>query len=567
MTLLTLPPSAGPQVVKRVLHTRWRALIITFFVVLLTSALAVTLIPRQYTASNTVQITPLGVETAAPSRSGSVDMTTEVELVRSAKTASNALEHLGSGWVLEDLMENVSVSADPLGAVLTISWTDTNPDRARAASAALAKAYLQVRAELARLRAQALRESLDTQIEKHQEELKNITDSSPSAQGQRDAIFSAITTLVSRRATLENYNAPAGQIITPDTAVPLIIGPSRVKIIAASLLSGVFLGLLVVLLREKTDPRIRDAAQLAEIVAAPVWGPDLTGEGAVRWYGAARMAVLAGKEHGRAALIIDSTEAEAELLMSAVADANDDQGNGEDLLVIDLHAPREKVLRSLAFVGHVSIAPGIHMPRAEVRQLVDQIDSSGCHLIGAFILPPKYYADGKDMMGVTSAAAGRDSSAGEKSGRAAEADYTLNVPADTSKEGRRTLSAEEYAQLPDPQLVFERADDEGVGGPEAHHEYVLGADTESARSEVNAKAGDAGDSGDAPSAAVLETGASDNAAGDAAQDWRSRESHRPSQTDLIIGEDRAPTVAIIPKGTAPGRISHPGSTQPSSNNA
>lgn len=509
MTLLTLPPSAGPRVVNRVLHTRWRAFTITFFVVLLLSAAAVTVIPRQYTASNTVQITPLGVETPVPSRSGSVDMTTEVELVRSAKTASSALEHLGSGWYLEDLMENVSVSADPLGAVLTISWTDPNPDRARAASAALAKAYLQVRAELARLRAQALRESLDAQIDSHQNELKNITESSPSAQGQRDAIFSAITTLVSRRATLENYNAPAGQIITPDTAVPLVIGPSRVKIIAASLLSGIFLGLLVVLLREKTDPRIRDAAQLAEIVAAPVWGPDLTGEGAVRWYGAARMAVLAGKDRGRAALIIDSTEAEAELLISAVADANADQGNGEDLLVIDLHAPREKVLRSLAYAGHVSIAPGIQMPRAEVRQLVDQIDASGCQLIGAFILPPKYYADGKDMVGVASTADEQGATSGGGSHAAGEGTYTLVVPTDSSAP---RLTPEEYAQLPDPQLVFERADSGGEDGvEEVMPGALLSHETEALENPVEAPA-----------------------------------KRRPSPTDLIIGEDRAPTVAIIP---------------------
>ena len=504
MTLLTLPPSAGPQVVKRVLHTRWRAFIITFFVVLLLSALAVTVIPRQYTASNTVQITPLGVETPVPSRSGSVDMTTEVELVRSAKTAANALENLGSGWVLEDLMENVSVSADPLGAVLTISWTDSDPDRARAASAALATSYLQVRAELSQLRAQALRESLDAQIENHREELKNITESSPSAQGQRDAIFSAITTLVSRRATLENYNAPAGQVITPDTAVPLIVGPSRVKVIAASLLSGIFLGFLLVLLREKIDPRIRDAAQLAELVSAPVWGPDLTGEGAVRWYGAARMAVLAGKERGRAALIIDSTEAEANLLISAVADANADQGNGEDLLVIDLHAPREKVLRSLAYAGHVSIAPGIQMPRAEVRQLVDQIDSSGCTLIGAFILPPKYYADGKDMMGVTSRSGKAGFSESTDSRPGADSDYTLVVPNAQAEGSRRGLTAAEYAQLPDPQLVFERADAsrEGTGLPSRRER-----------------------------------------AGKPAQ-----KRHRSTSTDMIIGEDRAPTVEILSGG-------------------
>lgn len=497
MTLLTLPPSAGPQVVKRVLHTRWRTFTITFFVVLLVSALAVTFIPRQYTASNTVQITPLGVETPVPSRSGSVDMTTEVELVRSAKTASNALEHLGSGWVLEDLMENVSVSADPLGAVLTISWTDTDPDRARAASAALANAYLQVRAELSRLRAQALRESLDIQIEGHKEELKSITESSPSAQGQRDAIFSALTTLVSRRATLENYNAPAGQIITPDTAVPLVVGPSRVKIVIASLLSGIFLGLLLVLLREKTDSRIRDAAQLAEIVAAPVWGPDLSGEGAVRWYGAARMAVLAGKDRGRAALMIDSTEPEAGLLISAVADANADQGNGEALTVIDLHTPRESVLRALADVGHVSIAPGIHMPRAEVHQLVNQIDSSGCQLIGAFILPPKYYADGKDMMGVS---ADSDEGMGddEAGSSAASTHYQLNISEGQMKGALRGLTPEQYRALPDPELVFESAH-----RPDS-------ADDDEVSEQVE----------DTPQAAI-------------------------SSADIIIGEDRAPTVAIV----------------------
>lgn len=528
MTLLTLPPSAGPQVVKRVLHTRWRTFIITFFVVLLLSAVAVTVIPRQYTASNTVQITPLGVETPVPSRSGSVDMTTEVELVRSAKTASNALEHLGSGWVLEDLMENVTVSADPLGAVLEISWTDPDPARARAASAALAKSYLQVRAELSRLRAQALRESLDAQIEGHKEELKKITETTPSAQGQRDAIFSAITTLVSRRATLENYNAPAGQIITPDTAVPLIVGPSRVKTIAASLLSGIFLGLLLVLLREKTDPRIRDASQLAEIVAAPVWGPDLSGEGAVRWYGAARMAVLAGKDRGRAALIIDSTEPEAGLLISAVADANADQGNGEPLTVIDLHAPRESVLRALADVGHVSIAPGIFMPRAEVYQLVSQIDSSGCQLIGAFILPPKYYADGKDMVGVSAGAEGDADAADSEGGDDAGADYQLNFSQGQVKDALRGMTPEEYRALPGPTLVFESAQ---ADSPEEAADVELGAPAE-----------------DTPEVAMVPT---KNAAYSRADQ---RRQVAPSSADVIIGEDRAPTVSIVSgRHAAPSR--------------
>ncbi len=408
--ILTLPPSAGPQVVKRVLRTRWRAFVIAFSAVIIGAAAWMGIVDRSYTASNVVQLAAIGLDPTTTTRRGgeSVDITTEIELVRSALTASKAIETLGPEWSAADLIDDVEVSADPLGAVITISWTDTDPQRALDASSALAQAYLEVRGELATTRADSLRESIDSELARLNDELAATTGDSLSDSIVRDSLRSQVNALNTRRVALEGYSAPSGLIITSETAVPLQVGPSWIKMGAIAVLGGIFLGIAAVIIRERTDSTVRDSGQLAEIIAAPVWGPDLSGRGQVRWYSGARMALLAGKDRGVPALLIDSTELEAPLLIGAVEDAYSDQGYGSGLLIIDLHEPRERVLRSFSFAGHIAIAPGPHMPRQEVRQLVDQIDSSGCELIGAFILPPDTRSTGKDMVGVASSLAESD---------------------------------------------------------------------------------------------------------------------------------------------------------------
>ncbi len=388
MKILILPPQDGPQVVLRVLKTRWITIVSTIVasLTLVTGWLLVT--GHTYTATTGVEIVAVNSDPSAVLNGNSASViASEVGLVRSGETASKAATQLGDGITAAEILEGIAVSAKTEGKVISISWTDKDPDRAQRISSAVAEAYLVVRGELVLKRAEAITQIIDQQILAQERELAALTGDSADTAARRETLRSAMQALTSRKAELIGLEAPAGRIITSNDVSGLVRGPSRVAYLAAAAGGGLFLGLALALVREKLDQRVRGPKHLAEIINAPVWCADLSERGEMRWFGAARMATLIGKDQGSTALIVSSSDAEAPLLVAAFTDAQSDLSVNRHLQILDLDGPRADLLRALAGIDLVAIAPGPGIPKEDVAQLVDQIDLSGCQLTGAFYIP------------------------------------------------------------------------------------------------------------------------------------------------------------------------------------
>ncbi|MDO4258546.1 MAG: hypothetical protein Q4C87_03385 [Actinomycetaceae bacterium] len=390
MNILTLPPHDGPQVVARIISTRWRTLLLTVIAAVALMAIYLVVAGRVYTASTSLQLAVLGTEPSPTQRTtatSSIDMTSEMELVRSGAAAQLTVDEIGSGLTTQQIVENIDVNANPLGTVLTISWTDPNPDLARRISSVHAQSYLEVRRGLVAQRAEAIGAELDAELTARQEELATLSGDDASVAARRDSVLAAISSLQTRKASLLGYSAPLGRVVTSDSDIELVEGPSRATFLAGAAGLGLVLGFVGIMLRERYDHRVRGPRHLAQVVAGPVWGADLSGQGEMRWYSAAHLATLVGRDRGIPALVIGSTEMEAPFLLAAYRAAQGAVRPDQRVVLIDLDGPREDLIRALASVDHVVVAPSAHMRKEDVRQLVDQIDLSGCELIGAFFLP------------------------------------------------------------------------------------------------------------------------------------------------------------------------------------
>ncbi|QWW19175.1 hypothetical protein I6B53_08705 [Schaalia sp. 19OD2882] len=399
MTILTLPPRDGLQVALRVLRTRKWTVLATLVVVMALMGAYLMLVGRTYTASTSLQVAVIGAEPAPTMRTGvaSVDMTTEIDLVRSGEAAKRTVEKVGGTLTVEQLIEGVRVVADPLGTVLTISWTADDPEKARLISATHAESYLQVRKELVLERAKAVMAELDTQIGDLQRQLASVPGDSASEASTRQVLTSRIGALTQRRAALLGYDAPTGRVVTSPELAELVVGPSRVLYMASAAALGLILGLALAVVREQMDHRVRGPRHLAQIIAAPVWSADVTGAGDLRWFGGAHLATIVGRDRGTPALVIGSTEKESPYLLAAYRAAQGEVRPDQRVVLLDLDGPRAELIRALADVDHVVIAPNPDMPKEEVRQLADQIDLSGTELIGAFHLLPEAPMKGADI--------------------------------------------------------------------------------------------------------------------------------------------------------------------------
>ncbi|WP_026460548.1 hypothetical protein [Schaalia suimastitidis] len=389
MNILTLPPQDGPQVVARILATRWKTILASALCVPLLVAGWLAIAGPHYTARTAVELAIVGVEPASSSRSANsaIDMATEIALVRSGETGSRASQLLGGEVSAEEIASKVGIETNSGAVVIMVTWTAKDPETARRISGAIAQAYLAVRGDLVLERASAIAQSLDEEIALREVQLAAVVSGTAEGAASRESLLASISSLNSRRAALVGLDAPTGRIITPDSTVDVVKGPSKKKYLLVALGAGVFVGLALALIRERTDQRIHNPRHLAHVVAAPVWSPDEADYGQLRWFGAARMATLIAKEKGVLALLIASSEPEAPLLVSALSAAQSDLHPDVHLRVLDLDGSRADLLRELADVQQVAIAPSARSRKNDVVQLVDQVDLSGCELTGAFFIP------------------------------------------------------------------------------------------------------------------------------------------------------------------------------------
>ncbi|GII52919.1 hypothetical protein Pth03_13080 [Planotetraspora thailandica] len=266
-----------------ILRRRWPAVLTCLVAGTLGGAALLWRTPVEYTAAAQVQVLPTGmqeqVNMITPRQREPLNLDTESQIAQSsvvASLAAQALKYPDS----DALRENVEVDVPPNSAILSVSFTASDPESAAAGAQAFAEAYL-------RNRAAAATETLTAQQKAIAGQLREVN--AALAKAAKDVLAqprgSAEQTIASHRRTVlarqessltVEYDTLKTVAITPGT----VISPARppaspsAPSIPIYLGSGLFLGLLLgagtAFARDRLDTRVREAADVERLTALPL---------------------------------------------------------------------------------------------------------------------------------------------------------------------------------------------------------------------------------------------------------------------------------------------------------
>lgn len=369
------------------LRRRARWIVIGTVVGVLLAAGYLLVVPTTHTGTAEVNITAVSTDPVIEGRSAAslIDLPTERQLATSSRTAEQAAAILGEGWTATELMQGISVEADPDGTVLRISYTDEDYDRAIAGADQLALAYLEVRTSLVVERAQGVFDSIDEQIANTEDELQKLLASGDagtvSGSVREGTLRQAIEALQLRRVTWSALSVQAGQVITPASASSVEADPSRTKIFLLGLFSGLFLGVLLALVRHGVARNPAGDEEMEVLMDAPVWRPVGPIGDDARWGLAAEMVRHANRDYEGLAILVDGNTADGLDAATAVAKV-------EQAAVIDINTDPTRVLRALNGLQSAVLVVPLTWRKVDLTQLLVDIQAVGVTLIGTIVVQP-----------------------------------------------------------------------------------------------------------------------------------------------------------------------------------
>ncbi|MBX6381685.1 MAG: hypothetical protein IRZ07_01735 [Microbispora sp.] len=255
-------------------------------------AAALVITPERYTAVAQVQVLPTGVQdqfNVPNSRQReALNLDTESQVARSAVVSALAAKILKYPDP-EELREHVTVDVPPNSAILSISYSASDPGTAAARAQAYAQAYL-------RNRARAAEDAIDAQLKLIAARLREVQNdlgdaaTSPATAAQDttsdagDAAGTAGLGTTRRQAMLARqvsdltarYDALKTVAVTPGTVISPARPPARPDYPSPPLFlgSGLFLGVLAgagaAFGRDRLDTRIRTGADVERLCRLPL---------------------------------------------------------------------------------------------------------------------------------------------------------------------------------------------------------------------------------------------------------------------------------------------------------
>ena len=216
---------------------------------------------------------PYSPESGQSGQQVTIAMTTEAEIVDSAAVAAIANDKLADDWVPGTA--TVGTSVPPNTQMVAISFRAPSAEAARQGAQVVAEAFLEYR-KTQSLNSQKAR--LDT-VKKQATTVQSALDKaskaaagenpSPEAVQQVQLYASELASLQRTIGDLESLGSDPGQIVAAATLPTAPTGLNPRIVGAAGALAGLVFGLLLALLRQRTDKRIH-GAQTARVGGVPV---------------------------------------------------------------------------------------------------------------------------------------------------------------------------------------------------------------------------------------------------------------------------------------------------------
>jgi tyrosine-protein kinase len=209
-----------------------------------------------------------------------LNMFNQRQLAQSEPVATLAAKSLGAAATPAQLLKHVTVDVPANSQIIRIHYRDTVPLTAQRGADAFAKAYLDFRKSDAKNQADASRADIESDIASLRKELNQATGTAanPNAsEGVKRAASNKAGQLERRIEKLdEQVNAFRGLDFTPGTLISPAGLPRRPASpkhnldVGIGLMVGLFLGVVLAFVRDRTDDRLRGREDLAERLERPV---------------------------------------------------------------------------------------------------------------------------------------------------------------------------------------------------------------------------------------------------------------------------------------------------------
>jgi non-specific protein-tyrosine kinase len=228
-----------------------------------------------------------------------LNMFNQRQLAQSEPVAAVAAKALKTTATPAQLLEHVEVDVPANSQILRIKYQDTVPATAQKGADAFAAAYLESREDDARARATTSQKSLQTDIARFQKQAtaadKVIADPAAdsatrqAAQVKLTAANNRLDQLLTELSGYQSLDFTPGTVIAAADLPTTPASPNNRLDIGIGLLVGLFLGVVLAFVRDRTDDRLRGREDLAERLDRPVLAsiPPLSKrvrqEGSLRW--------------------------------------------------------------------------------------------------------------------------------------------------------------------------------------------------------------------------------------------------------------------------------------------
>ena len=238
--------------------------------------------PPEYTTAAEVLVRAIRqqpFEATGPGIDRELSMVTEREIASSGGVAERAVEILAADDSPQALLRQVQVDLPTGSQVLRFVFRADSADAAEDGANAFAQAYLEQRESRILDEVQSVIAGLDDRVAQLGQEQATTQAAAAAATdpAQRSAyglqvvqLGTQISTLREQRNTLVTMDTRPGQVTQVAVAPRRPASPSRSLALGAGAAVGILLGLIAGLLREVTDDRARDAADVANRLGSPV---------------------------------------------------------------------------------------------------------------------------------------------------------------------------------------------------------------------------------------------------------------------------------------------------------
>ena len=376
--ILTPPPAGGQQILRHALARRWTSIVAGTVAGLVVGVAAAFAVPSSHSAAVSMTVTspsPTPAPAVRASLSNTTDMVTEQGIAKSAAVLDVVAARLGNGVTAEELRSNVEVSGDTNGTIVKIEYVAPTRQQAVDAADAIANAYLTERTALVEQRADEMAAGVNEQIQALETELASlqpvVDENGNTKDNPRAAeIRTELTKLAKDAEQLAPYHATAGRVITPAASSSDEVSPSKLRLILITTVVGVFVGLVLVLIRETRSRSLTSPTQLADLTALPVWSAE---EGAPEpWLAPTRMLAMAIDRDHWVDLIVDASDPQARDL-HRVLSASLAETRVPAPRLIDINQPLASLLDEVRPSRHVLVAVRKGHDLKKLHHLLDEL--------------------------------------------------------------------------------------------------------------------------------------------------------------------------------------------------